>query len=267
VARLMPRTLARQTCVSHDLQIDPSPGVRSSHDDYFGNTTTFFAMQAAHRRLTVRAQSIVEVVAADLPAEGPSWEDATDRSAMPLEAIECAVDSVPARLGTTLADYARPSFVQGRPLLEAVADLTARIHAEFAYAPGTTTVATALAQVFESRRGVCQDFARLEIACLRALGIPARYVSGYLETVTPPGGTRLVGRDASHAWVAVYGPAIGWVDVDPTNNLFPLDTHVTLAWGRDFGDVSPLRGVIVGGGEHTLDVSVDVARLDAEGPV
>jgi len=263
VAHLMPRAFGRQTCVSHDLDVDPLPAVMSSHEDYFGNPTTFFAMQAAHTQLSVRARSVVDVVAPDLPAESPPWEDATDRSTMPLEAIECAVDSVPNRLRVVLADYGRPSFVEGRPLLEAIADLTARIHEDFAYAPGTTTVATALTEVFESRRGVCQDFARLEIACLRAHGIPARYVSGYLGTLTPPGVKRLVGADASHAWVAVYVPTFGWVDVDPTNNFFPLDTHVTLAWGRDFGDVSPLRGVIVGGGEHSLKVSVDVVRLDS----
>jgi transglutaminase-like putative cysteine protease len=142
-----------------------------------------------------------------------------------------------------------------------VGDFTARIHADFTFDPKATTVSTPIGQVFESRRGVCQDFARLEITCLRALGLAARYVSGYLETVPPRGKPRLLGADASHAWVAVYDPSIGWVDVDPTNNLFPSDMHVTLAWGRDYGDVSPIRGVILGGGPHSLKVSVDVLRL------
>ena len=171
---------------------------------------------------------------------------------------------LPTRLRTALAAYARPSFSTGRPLLEGVADLTTRIHADFTYAPGATTVATPLTQVFESRRGVCQDFARIEIACLRVFGLPARYVSGYLETQQPSDAPRLTGADASHAWLAVYGPGIGWVDVDPTNDLFPLDTHITLAWGLDYRDVSPLRGVILGGGEHSLKVSVDVTRLRAD---
>ncbi len=157
--------------------------------------------------------------------------------------------------------YARQSFQPGRRLLPALADLTARIRRDFTYDAKATTVTTPLAEVFASRRGVCQDFARIEIACLRGLDIPARYVSGYIETIPPPGRPRLVGADASHAWVSVYCPGRGWVDVDPTNNLLPTSSHVTLAWGRDFADVSPIRGVIFGGGEHTLKVSVDVMRL------
>ena len=149
-------------------------------------------------------------------------------------------------------------FPQGRPLLEGVLDLTARIHDEFTFDPKATTVATPLTEVFASRRGVCQDFARLEIACLRSLGIPARYISGYMETVPPPGTPRLVGADASHAWLSVYCPGVGWIPVDPTNNLLPSDTHITVAWGRDYNDVSPIRGVILGGGAHALQVHVDV---------
>jgi transglutaminase-like putative cysteine protease len=247
--------------VEHQLDIQPTPGATASHDDYFGNATTFFVMQSAHKHLAVRARSVVEVGAATQLASPLSWEQAADRSTMPLDAIECTVDSAPSRLRASLESYARPSFAPERPVLDAVADLTSRIHADFTYAPGTTTIATALTKVFESRQGVCQDFARFEIACLRTIGLPARYVSGYLETVPPAGVPRLLGADASHAWVAVHVPTIGWVDVDPTNNVFPNDTHVTLAWGRDFDDVSPLHGVILGGGEHVLLVSVDVNRL------
>jgi transglutaminase-like putative cysteine protease len=170
--------------------------------------------------------------------------------------------SVAGAAGAELAAYARESFPAGRPLLDAVLDLTRRIHDDFTYDPRATTVATPLADVFRSRRGVCQDFAHLEIACLRSLGLPARYISGYLETIPPSGTPRLVGADASHAWLAVYGAGVGWIDVDPTNNVLPSNSHVTLAWGRDYGDVSPIRGVILGGAGHSLRVSVEVSRLD-----
>jgi transglutaminase-like putative cysteine protease len=264
LARLVPRTLPRQTRAVHDLLVDPLPEVTTDHLDYFGNPMTFFILQSAHKRLAVRARSVVELNGVSPPfvEASPPWERATDKTAMPFDAVECALDSTPARLRTALAAYARPFFTQGRPLLEAVADLTSRIHADFTYDRSATTIATPLAEVWDAKRGVCQDFARLEIACLRALGLAARYVSGYLETVPPPGVPRLVGADASHAWLAVHGPEIGWVDVDPTNNLFPSDRHITLGWGRDYGDVSPIRGVILGGGEHSLTVSVDVTRLD-----
>jgi transglutaminase-like putative cysteine protease len=263
IARLVPRTDARQTCVHHDLTITPAPEVTANHVDYFGNAMTFFAMQSAHKQLTVRAESIVRLDVSAPPAGGETiaWEQAMDRASMPLEAVECAMDSTPLPLRSAFAAYTRPSFGAGRPLGEGLADLTARIHAEFTYDKSATTVATPLAQVFEARRGVCQDFARLEIACLRSIGIAARYVSGYLETVPAPGAERLVGADASHAWLAVYAPGVGWIDVDPTNNLFPSGQHVTVAWGRDYRDVSPVRGIILGGGEHTLHVNVDVTRI------
>jgi transglutaminase-like putative cysteine protease len=263
ISRLAPRPLPHQACGSHELQIDPVPEATTSHVDYFGNAMTFFAMQSPHKRLTVRARSIVELSAVALPDTSTlPWERAIERTSMPLEALECAVDATATRLRTALAAYTRPSFPAGRPLLEAVADVTARIHADFIYDRDATTIATPLAQVFEARRGVCQDFARLEIGCLRSLGLAARYVSGYLETVPASGVPRLVGAAASHAWLAVHGPEIGWVDVDPTNNLFPSGRHVTVAWGRDYGDVSPIRGVILGGGEHSLRVSVDVSRVE-----
>jgi transglutaminase-like putative cysteine protease len=261
VARLSPRNLPHQKCLQHELHIEPAPAVTASHTDYFGNLTTFFAMQGAHKRLTVRARSRVAVRATPVPraADTPPWEAVLDRSALPLEAIECAFDS--SCPSDELLVYARRSFPSGRPLLETVGDLTRRIHEDFAFDRNATTVTTPLATVFKLRRGVCQDFAQLEIACLRSLGIPAHYVSGYLETIPPPGAPRLLGADASHAWLAVYCPGIGWIDIDPTNNVMPSGTHVTLAWGRDYGDVSPIRGVILGGGEHSLSVNVDVIRV------
>jgi transglutaminase-like putative cysteine protease len=261
VAHLSPRALPHQACLSHQLQIEPVPAVTTRHVDYFGNVTTFFAMQGAHTRLTVRARSQVAVRAAAVsPSDTPPWERALERGLLPLEAIECAFDTVSSRAGAELSAYTRPSFPPRRPLLEAVADLTRRVHEDFTFDPEATTIATPLMEVFRSRRGVCQDFARVQIACLRSLGLPAHYVSGYLETVPPPGKPRLVGADASHAWLAVYCPGLGWIDADPTNNMLPANTHVTLAWGRDYTDVSPIRGVILGGGEHSLRVQVDIIR-------
>jgi transglutaminase-like putative cysteine protease len=262
LARLSPRILPCQDLVDHELQIDPVPAMARTHVDYFGNPATFFIMDGAHTSLTVRAQSRIVVKAKSVPPPGDArrWEDARDHDALPLDAIDCVFDPVPPRLLEELAAFARPSFPPGRPLLEAVLDLTRRVHGEFTYDPQATTVATPLTDVLRLRRGVCQDFARLEIGCLRSLGLAARYVSGYLETDAPSGTERLVGADASHAWLAVYCPGTGWIDVDPTNNVLPSTRHITLGWGRDYGDVSPIRGVILGGGDHSLAVSVDVTR-------
>ncbi len=263
VARVRPRVLPNQDCLEHTLQVDPAPAAMSTRDDYFGNSMTLFVMGAAHTVLTVRARSRVVIRPAAVPdsAGTPRWEQARDHDLLPLDAIDCLFDTSSIQASEELADYARPSFPPDRPLLEGVVDLTARIHGEFTFDPEATTVATPLSEVVRLRRGVCQDFARLEIACLRSIGVPARYVSGYLETMPPPGSPRLVGADASHAWLAVYCPGTGWIDVDPTNNVLPATRHVTLAWGRDYSDVSPVRGVILGGGSHVLNVSVDVARV------
>jgi transglutaminase-like putative cysteine protease len=266
VARLQPRALPRQQCLHHELTITPEPAVTSGYEDYFGNPVTFFGVQGGHTTLVVRARSTVTVVGASVPApeDTPPWEQATDRDTMPFEAIEFVFDSQESRALFGIETYARVSFPPGRPLLAAVIDLTARINREFTFDSKATTVATPLAEVFASRRGVCQDFARLEIACLRSLGIPARYISGYLETDPPENTPRLLGADASHAWLDFHCPDVGWIPVDPTNNLMPSDRHITLAWGRDYSDVSPIRGVILGGGAHTLNVHVDVVRLDSE---
>jgi transglutaminase-like putative cysteine protease len=265
VTHLCPRNLPSQERRLHELHIEPEPAVTSAYEDYFGNAVTFFAMQGAHKRLTVRGRSEVAVMPASwpTPTETPPWEAATDPSALPLEAVEFTFDSPLIRASAELATYTRPSFRAGRPLLEAVTDLTRRIHEDFTYDPKATTVATPLGEVFNSRRGVCQDFAHLEIGCLRSLGLAAQYVSGYLATVRPEGAPRLLGADVSHAWLSVFCPEFGWIHVDPTNNLLPIDTHVTLARGRDYGDVSPIHGVILGGGNHSLRVSVDVIRLEA----
>jgi len=262
-ARLSPRVLPHQERLHHDLQIEPAPAVLTTHTDYFGNAVTSFAIQGAHRRLTIRARSRVALHAtsAPLPSDTPPWEAVADRTALPVEALEFLFDSSLVPPSAALSNYALASFPPGRPILDAVLDLTRRIHDEFTFDREATTIATPLAEFFASRRGVCQDFARLEIACLRLLGLPARYISGYLETVPPPGRARLLGADASHAWLAFYCLNLGWIHVDPTNNVLPSGTHITVAWGRDFSDVSPIHGVILGGGDHTLRVNVDVLRL------
>jgi transglutaminase-like putative cysteine protease len=263
LARLSPRTLAHQARLQYSLDVEPAAAVSSTHSDYFGNEATFFAMQGAHRGLTVTSRSRVRVMPRVPPdaSATPPWERAGDRSALPLDAIEAMFDVTSLRAAPEFVAYARPSFPADRPLLEAITDLTARIHADFTFDTKATTVATSLTEVFRLRRGVCQDFTRFEIACLRALGIPTLYVSGYLETAPPPGMPRRVGADASHAWLSFHCPGAGWIDVDPTNNLFPSTGHVTLARGLDYGDVSPIRGVILGGGQHMLQVSVDVNRV------
>jgi transglutaminase-like putative cysteine protease len=250
------------------LIIDPAPAEISQREDYFGNTTTFFTLAGAHRALTVTARSELEVDERSwpVPADTPAWDltQSKDAPTLPLEAQEYLFSSSLVPTLPALKDYAKGSFHLGRPLLEAVLELTARIHADFTFDPKATTVVTPLEQVIGNRRGVCQDFAHFQIGCLRAVGVPARYVSGYLETLPPVGKPKLVGCDASHAWVQVFLPETGWIDVDPTNNMLSSDRHIVLAWGRDFDDVSPIRGVIGGGGKHTLNVAVDVTSDQTE---
>ena len=265
VLRLRPRDLPNQQCLQHEVTIDPLPAVRVPHGDYFGNAVSFVTVEGAHRRLSITSRSVVNVTRSPRPSLGetPDWEAVRDFCRGPqigstLDASEFLFDSPMIPTDEEFAQYTRPSFPRQRPVLEAVLDLTRRIYADFKFDPTATTVATPLAEVFKHRRGVCQDFAHLEIACLRSIGLPARYVSGYLETQPPPGRARLAGADASHAWASFYASGIGWIDVDPTNNLLPDTRHVTVGWGRDFGDVSPVRGVILGSGDHTLKVAVDV---------
>jgi len=268
VVRLTPRNDARQACTYHRLIVLPSPGNVHRRSDYFGNAVHDFSIHERHRLLSVTAVSKVEVrpVSVPEPSASPAWEEVRDALAVAaspgdLEACEFCFDSPRAGRDAELADYARPSFPPGRPVLAAAAELNARIHADFTYDPTATDTQTPWQEVFRHRRGVCQDLAHVTIGCLRSLGLAARYVSGYLRTVPPPGRPRLVGADASHAWLSVYGGDLGWIDLDPTNNLLPSDEHITLAWGRDYADVAPIRGMFVGGGSHQLFVSVDVAPL------
>jgi transglutaminase-like putative cysteine protease len=268
LARLHPRALPWQQVDDFQLQVEPAPATSVERVDYYGNPTSFFSIGSPHEKLIVTARSRVRVTAPTLPiaAQTPPWETVRKRCASDVLTPDSAVgefrfDSPHIARKPAFADYAAPSFPRERPLLEAVSDFTARIFREFRFDPRATTVATPLDDVLRHRHGVCQDFAHLAIAGLRSLGLPARYVSGYLETQPPPGKARLVGADASHAWFSVWCPGHGWIDADPTNNLLPGDRHITVALGRDFSDVSPLRGVVVGGRNHSLGVSVDVAPL------
>jgi transglutaminase-like putative cysteine protease len=255
----------------NELRIQPSPATRTERVDYFGNLLCFFTVQEAHKELVVESRSEVIMdgnATTPWPQQSVRWEEAVkslpdDHSPAGLEAYQFGFESPRIRVRPEFAAYALESFTPGRPMPDALLDLTARIHKDFRFDSKVTNVRTPTEEVFRKRRGVCQDFAHLQIACLRSLNIAARYVSGYLRTYPPPGQPRLVGADASHAWVSAYCPGIGWLDVDPTNNVVPSNGHVTLAWGRDYGDVSPLRGLILGGGAHTLKVAVDMEPLDS----
>ena len=268
LVRLTPRSLEHQTCNRFQLLVHPEPTELTHREDYFGNQVSYFSIDQAHHGLTVSATSEVEVRQRSPRRVGSTaWEDVvsqlqTDRSKESLEAYQFSVPSRHVKPLPELESYTRRSFRRGRPVVEAVLELTTRIHREFTYDSKATTIQTPIEEVFKKRRGVCQDFAHLQIACLRTLGIPARYVSGYLRTFPPPGKPRLVGADASHAWLAAWCGKDGWIDVDPTNDMAASTDHVTVAWGRDFSDVSPIQGVIIGGGEHKMDVSVDVAPVN-----
>jgi transglutaminase-like putative cysteine protease len=270
VLRLTPRNHTGQSCLVTELLVEPTPAVMSNYVDYFGNPSTFFTVQDRHQQLTVMVVSEAEVKPARPPAaeRTPPWDCvpgllASSRAPADLEAYQFVFDSTYVPASRALAALAMPSFPMGRPLLAGVLDLTRRIHGEFRYDPQATTVTTPLNEVLDTRRGVCQDFAHLEIGCLRSLGLAARYVSGYLLTNPPAGQPRLVGVDASHAWLSVYCPGAGWVDLDPTNNQIPGDRHITLAWGRDYDDVSPIKGVLLGGGEQSIRVGVDVVPIES----
>jgi len=266
-AHLRPRGTGHQRCVWHALDIDPEPISRSEYVDTFGNTVSIFVVAGGFDRLSVTATSEVTVHPAPPPPPSPPWESALwlldiDRQASSRQARQYRAASRLVPSSPELAEYAHPSFSAGRPLVEAVVDLAGRIHRDFVYEPGFTSVTTPVLDVLEYRRGVCQDFAHLAVGCVRSMGLAARYVSGYIETVAPEGQDRLLGADASHAWFSVYLPGWGWLDVDPTNDQLASDGYVTTAWGRDYWDVSPLRGSVEGGGlSHTLDVAVDVLRV------
>jgi transglutaminase-like putative cysteine protease len=265
---LTPRSFARQRCLQHRIDIDPQPAARTEYLDAFGNCVTRVELDRPHARLQVIAAMQVCLEApADTPAaQGESWErvrdqlgyQPRDRDPQWLEAMRFRGESPFVRIKRLFSDFARDCLRPQSGVLDVASALMLKVHEEFTYAPGETEIATPLIEVFHKRRGVCQDYAHLMIACLRSAGLAARYVSGYLHTR----GDAMLGANASHAWVSVFAPPVGWVEFDPTNNVRVQQEHVALAWGRDFGDVSPLRGVILGGGAHELTVRVAVRALD-----
>ena len=268
-ARLTPRNFAYQDCTDSQFVVEPEPRECRERQDFFGNTVYYFTIQQPHNRLTVTVTSRVDVRGREMQrdfAEHLAWEAArqqlhTDLDPEILEIRQYILKSPMIPVMPELRIYAEESFTKDRPLLEAVEDLSTRLYTDFTYDPNFTTIATPLADVIKHRRGVCQDFAHLGIGCLRALGFAARYVSGYIETEAPPDKELLAGADASHAWFSVYLPQLGWVDFDPTNNQIPTERHITVAWGRDYTDVTPLKGVVFGSGTHELFVSVDCKRV------
>ncbi|MEH3143310.1 MAG: transglutaminase family protein [Mycobacterium kyogaense] len=267
---LTPRDSARQTCLSHELVLDPEAADSSTSRDGWGNVSSYFHITRPHHRLSVTSRSVVEVAPPPPDVyQGPSarapWEIARPVGSEGALASEFTLDLSPPEITEALREYAAPTFTPGRPLIDVLHDLTSRIYADFTYKSGSTTVSTQVSEVLEAREGVCQDFARLAIACLRANGLAASYVSGYLATDPPPGKERMVGIDATHAWASVWTPQNVWLGLDPTNDQMVDERYVTVGFGRDYADVPPLRGIIYTDSESsTIDVSVDVAPYEGE---
>jgi len=285
---MIPRDLPGQACRSVAIRIEPRPDLYQERSDFFGNRMGYFEIRTAHRELTVESTAEVDVDTSQRPAHigAVQWEvargrlkgngngtgrtdsDGARRTVSPpdpdvLEARQFALGSPLVSPCVSLREYAAGSFSPGRPVIEALVDLAQRVHDDFRYEPGATSVRTTVDEAFAKRAGVCQDFAHVVIGCLRSLDLAARYVSGYLETDPPPGQARLRGADVSHAWASLFVPGEGWLDVDPTNRQLVNDRYTTTAWGRDYGDVPPLKGVIfTEGDEHDLEVVVDVVRVE-----
>lgn len=258
-----PRNTPWQNCLSHDIWIEPQPEYWVKRRDARGNWVGYFSLEQPHRKLTLSCRSLVAVSSRPAPGATGSWEEVARLSRDHLEALAFVYPSPATPAEAEILDYARASFSPGRSWLEALLDLQTRIHQDFAYVPGSTRVHTPIVQAFRQRKGVCQDFAHLMLAMLRGMGLPARYVSGYLLTQPPPGQARLVGADASHAWVSCWSPENDWLDFDPTNNRLCDESHILLAWGREYSEVAPVRGVVLGGGRQQIRVAVDVVPQGA----
>jgi transglutaminase-like putative cysteine protease len=269
IVRLIPRSTNLQLCKKSEVIILPEPDVLIEYDDFYGNKLIYFSIEKEHKKLSVHVVSEIEKLS-------PANEQKSANSTIRWEELYRLMESANSELlnvkqfvaattmttaDETIAAYALISFPPEKPLLDCCKNLMSRIFTDFKFQSGFTTISTPLSLVMKERKGVCQDFAHLAIACLRSLGLPARYVSGYIETIPPPGVEKLVGVDASHAWFSVYIPNSGWVDFDPTNNMLPADQHITIGWGRDYADITPLKGVIISSGRHELKVSVDVRRV------
>lgn len=268
IARLVPRNTNEQTCKNTTIQITPQPDRVNQYEDFFGNKVIYFSIEKEHWELTVNVTSEVErEISGQMKMHvyrNVSLED------VKLELLSMKADTVDIKQyafetpmtawNEEISKFALQSFLPGRGVFEATEDLMHRIYNEFEYKPGHTTISTPLSVVMKERKGVCQDFAHLAISCLRSIGLPARYVSGYIETLSPVGVEKLIGTDASHAWFSVFFPDMGWTDFDPTNNCIVSDQHITIGWGRDYADIAPLEGIILSSGSHELTVSVDVKR-------
>jgi len=265
LSHLVPRDTATQKVETVSLVLSPTPTRRTRRMDYFGNASEWFAIDHPHRSLELAVESRVRVSTRDDANADIRWEEvraSIESAPVARDAVQYTFDSPLTVFTTDVGAYAAASFPARRPILAAVGELMSRIHADFRYDTTVTDATTPVDRVFEIRAGVCQDLAHVGVACLRSLGLAARYVSGYLLTQPPPGQARLLGADASHAWFSVYVPPLGWVDFDPTNDVRPGESHVTLAWGRDYADVAPLNGVVTGGGDHVVEVGVDVVPLE-----
>ena len=269
IAALAPRNTDKQTCKAFTIIISPLPEVLEEHFDFFGNRLYYFVIEQEHEELTVTVRSQVEKINANESQPlypNQSWESVRDMLlASTGEFIEEKQFTHPTEITTAtfeIKNYAEKSFTVAKPLFEAVYDLVKRIYTDFKFTPGFTTISTPLSVVMKEKKGVCQDFAHLAISCIHSMGLPARYVSGYLETLAPVGKEKLAGVDASHAWISVFILGMGWVDFDPTNNQLATEQYITIGWGRDYFDIIPLKGVIMSSSSHELTVSVDVKRIE-----
>ena len=271
IARLMPRNSREQICRNTTINIKPQPDRINEYEDFFGNKVIYFSIEKEHWELTVLVTSEVERIESghsrltDYPVAGLG-EVKTELLNLDADVIDIKQYLFFTPMTSSdeeILQYAMQSFLPGRSVFEATYDLTHRIYNDFEYKPGHTTIATPLSVVMLERKGVCQDFAHLSIACLRSVGLPARYVSGYIETISPEGVEKLIGADASHAWFSVFIPELGWTDFDPTNNCIVSDQHITIGWGRDYADIAPMEGIILSSGSHELTVSVDVKRQNS----
>jgi transglutaminase-like putative cysteine protease len=269
-ARLTPKTNSQQTCLSSQLEIYPKPSFQQHFTDHFDNTVTVFELFSAHKQMQVVVTSDVEIISVSkqfMFSDKLAWESVRQQLVYPSskEAIDAAFFTLPTGLTQfteEMREYAEQSFTPGTSITDACQHLITRIFKEFTFDPSFSTISTPITEVFSHKRGVCQDFAHFTLACIRSLGLAARYVSGYIETLPPPGQEKLEGADATHAWISIYVPGSGWIDYDPTNNVRPTDQHIILATGRDFADVTPIKGVMYGGGSQTLDVAVDMKRME-----
>ena len=266
---MSPRPLHRQVIRNHGLIVVPAPALRTDGTDALGNSVTILDIEVSHRELILHARTTVETLSLRNvnAARTVPWDRIDDGlrnsgEGLPLDVIRYRCVSRLTTASREIRDYAKVSFTPGRPVLDAAIDLNERIFKEFTFDDTATDISTPVETVFKQKRGVCQDFAHFALTCLRALRIPARYVSGYILTRPPPGQTKLQGADASHAWISVWSPETGWVDLDPTNGIVVADEHITIAYGRDYDDVSPISGVLLGGGDHTVSVAVDVVPVE-----